>query len=640
MTQSESSAVSREPPAPTSAPQSGPALLGSGLTPPALSSEEAAHRFLQAYLSSARAGDAQAALRCASNACHAAPHLPTPHYAYGEAWLAVNEPARAERAFAAALQINVGWVDAWINYGISRYRQGAIEDAKFAMRQALHNAPGHPAAVASLGAFMRLTGELEAAETMLRQTLAAQPGNAGARLNLAADLLQEERAADALALLEAADPPNGHISAQRHWFLQKSLALLQLRRPAEARSMLSELASLDIPPEITPLWHWRHVLLGLLEGNAAAARDAAQNMEASLGAMGPEAVLEHKIMGRYDLAKFWSGQGEHARAFAQWQEGHHLLRRIQPFSRHDHAAFINANIARLNRNRFIQGPRASNRDPAPVFIVGMPRSGTTLCERILAAHSQVHGAGERPALGQLFRRLSGTMENATGVKRIAALDAATLDAAAAFYLAELHALAPNKSRIVDKMPGNYLSLGLVGLMLPGAKMIYCTRDPRDIGLSIFTFRFHGSHGYAHDLSDLGWTIAQSMRLMGHWQRTLPNSVITVGLADWVEDFNGTLRRVLNHLDLPYESACERFYETDARVRTVSRTQVRQPVNANGLGRWRTYANELTPLIAALEKAGVARKTDRALTAPPAAAAPHLAARRRSSAPTRVPVRPG
>jgi len=101
-----------------------------------------------------------------------------------------------------------------------------------------------------------------------------------------------------------------------------------------------------------------------------------------------------------------------------------------------------------------------------------------------------------------------------------------------------------------------------------------------------------------------------------------------------------LSRVLNHLDLPYEAACERFYETDTRVRTVSRTQVRQPVNANGLGRWRTYANELTPLIAALEKAGVAQKTGRALTAPPVVAAPQPGARRRSSAPTRVPVRLG
>jgi hypothetical protein len=213
----------------------------------------------------------------------------------------------------------------------------------------------------------------------------------------------------------------------------------------------------------------------------------------------------------------------------------------------------------------------------------------------------------------MFGQLAGTLESAEGVRRIASLDQPTLDAAATRYLAELHALAPSKTRIVDKMPGNYLSLGLVGLMLPGAKIIYCARDPRDIGLSIFTFRFHGSHGYAHDLGDLGWTIAQSARLMAHWQTALPNPIgsnriMTVRLADWVEDFNGTLARVLAHVDLPYDAACERFYETDARVRTVSRTQVRQPVNASGLGRWRTYENELAPLIAELERAGAISTT--------------------------------
>jgi hypothetical protein len=142
------------------------------------------------------------------------------------------------------------------------------------------------------------------------------------------------------------------------------------------------------------------------------------------------------------------------------------------------------------------------------------------------------------------------------------------------------------------------------LLLPGAKFIHCVRDPRDIGLSIFTFRFHGAHGYAHDLSDLGWTIARQARLMDHWKAVLGDRVTTVALHDWVRDFDGTLARVLGHVDLPHDPACERFYERDSRVRTVSRAQVRQPVNARGLGRWRAYATELAPLIAELEAAGI------------------------------------
>ena len=111
-----------------------------------------------------------------------------------------------------------------------------------------------------------------------------------------------------------------------------------------------------------------------------------------------------------------------------------------------------------------------------------------------------------------------------------ALDGDSLDRAAARYLAELHALNAGATRIVDKMPGNFLYLGLVGLMLPGARIIHCVRDPRDIGLSIFTFRFHGRHGYAHDLADLGWYIGQHDRLMAHWKAALPNPILTVRLV--------------------------------------------------------------------------------------------------------------
>lgn len=213
---------------------------------------------------------------------------------------------------------------------------------------------------------------------------------------------------------------------------------------------------------------------------------------------------------------------------------------------------------------------------------------------------EVHGAGERPAPGRLF---AGHGDGVEAVRRIASLDAAALDTAAEQYLTALHALAPGASRIVDKMTGNYLHLGLVGLMLPRAKIIHCVRDPRDIGLSIWTFRFHGDHGYAHDLADLGWTIARQQRLMAHWRAVLPNPVLTVKLSDWVDDFDATIARVLDHLGLPPDPNCARFHETESRVRTVSRSQVRQPVNARGLGRWRRYARELQPRIAEFERAG-------------------------------------
>jgi tetratricopeptide (TPR) repeat protein len=550
-----------------------------------------------------RRGDSAAALVAARDACLAEPKRAEAHYAFGQAWMAAGKPARAEQAFAIAAKLKPDFADAWINFGLARYGQGAIEDAKTCMANALSARPGHAAATSNLAALLRLTGGYEAAEKLLREALARDPHNAAARLNLVAEALQEERPAEALALLNEVNPPADDIAAARHWHLQRALALIALNQPDKARTALSECDALGpVPPQLKPQRLWRDALLALAEGRRAEARAVAEKMEATLDGMGPGAVLEHKIMVRYDLAKFWSREGEDAKAFAQWQAGHAQLKALQPFSRETTRAFNDAAIATFTPERFANGPRASNADPSPVFIIGMPRSGTTLAEQILAAHPQAHGAGERPMLGRLTWRL-GAGETADSIARIAALDQSTLDAEAEAFLEDLHALAPGKDRIVDKMPGNYLYVWLIALLFPNAKIIHCVRDPRDIGFSIFTFRFYGEHGYAHDLADLGWMIGEQHRLMQHWQAALPVPILTVRLDDWVADFDATLARVLGFVDLPVDPACARFYEGDSPVRTVSRAQVRQPVNARGLGRWKAYALHLKPLIDQLERAG-------------------------------------
>jgi Tfp pilus assembly protein PilF len=515
----------------------------------------------------------------------------------GLAYLAAAHFAPAANAFRRAARLAPGFADAWVNLGVAEYRDGRIEAAKHAMRAALRADPRNRAAAANLGGFLRLTGETEAAERLLRDQVARDPDAMAARLNLAADLLQEDRPAEALDLLGERAPADR--AMRQHWLLQHALAHIGLGRPQAARAALDALGR--VPPALLPLLHWRRTLLARQAGDHAAARHYATLMEAALD-VSAATLPEHRIMGHYDLAKFWSGLAEPDRAFAHWTAGHRLLARFQPFSRAEHEAAFDATIAAHDAARLRHGPRAANTDPTPVFVVGMPRSGTTLVEQILAAHEDVHGAGERPALANAFMRLGGG-EDADAVHRIAALDAATLDAEAARYLQALHATARGARRIVDKMPGNYRYLGLAALMLPGARIISCERDPRDIGLSIFTFRFYGLHPYAHDLADLGWTIAQQRRLMAHWREALPNPILTVRLTDWVADFHGTLRRVLDFLDLPYDPACESFHLYDRRVRTVSRAQVREPVNARGIGRWRGYQPQLAPLIAALREHG-------------------------------------
>jgi hypothetical protein len=262
------------------------------------------------------------------------------------------------------------------------------------------------------------------------------------------------------------------------------------------------------------------VLLALAEGDGAGAREQARQMAAALAAMGPEAVPEHQIMAHYDLAKFWSGQNDHDTAFGHWQAGHALLRRFQPFSREAHGAFIDTNIALLDRARFATDARVGNADPAPVFIVGMPRSGTTLCEQILAAHAQVHGAGERAALGQMFAALGGGHDSEAAPARVADAN---------------------------------------GAMPP------CPRA--------------GAGAASRSASAFG----RPLLLQQHGDEVEPGGASAGGSGPSPARAESTGR------------ACA--------DRPSCSTQVRQPVNARGLGRWRTYASRLEPLIAELEQAG-------------------------------------
>jgi hypothetical protein len=234
----------------------------------------------------------------------------------------------------------------------------------------------------------------------------------------------------------------------------------------------------------------------------------------------------------------------------------------------------------------------------------MPRSGTTLLEQILAAHPLVHGAGERPEMHALLSRLSPQDNQADAVRAQASVDSETLTREADRYLTALHAVAPEARYVLDKMPVNARHLGFIATLLPGARVIHCRRDPRDIGLSIYQLRFFGHHPYAHDLGDLGWTVGQHERLMAHWRDVLPLPLLDVQLTDWVEDFRGTLDRVLALLDLPYDAAWADFHRQDRLVRTASAAQVRQPVNARGIGRWHRYATQLAPLVAELVEAGL------------------------------------
>ena len=504
------------------------------------------------------------------------------HRVLGHALLLLGEEDAGAAALRQAADLAGDRTEDWFGLWKTCIALGRRQAAVIALQEVLTLKPEHDAANAEVARRQMRNGDEAGGRARLVEVLRRRPDAARCRLELASQLIHDDQAAEGLALLEHGAPEPDQQTA---WALQRVHALIRLGRVEEATAALAAIG--EPPPGCRLLF--RNAELRLRHDDAAA--DA---LEASLDAADED--FEDRVAAHFTLSRFWIRRDAPDRAFPMMQRGHALLREQEPFSREDYRRFVDATLRRLDAARLTRGPRASNTSAVPVFVVGMPRSGTTLMEQILASHGSVFGAGERRALSQAFHQLGGSQDDAACVERIADLDTPALDVAAEAYLAELTALAPDKLRIVDKMPGNFRLLGLASLLLPGARIIHCVRDPRDIGLSIFSMRFRGHHPYSHDLADLGWYIARHHELMDHWRANMPNPVLRIHLHEWVRNFDRTLARTLDFVGLPNDPACSRFYELHREVKTASRHQVRESVNAKGMSRWRPYATHLAPLI--------------------------------------------
>ncbi|MDH3412537.1 MAG: sulfotransferase, partial [Gammaproteobacteria bacterium] len=236
----------------------------------------------------------------------------------------------------------------------------------------------------------------------------------------------------------------------------------------------------------------------------------------------------------------------------------------------------------------------------PVFIVGMPRSGTTLVEQILSAHPEVHAAGElmdiNELAGGLRRRLSSSADYPECVEKI---DAATSRKLAGEYLSGLRRRDPNALRITDKLPGNYMLLGLIALLLPRARIIYCRRHPLDVALSIYFTDFRAGHHYSYALEHIAAHFSQFTRLMDHWGRVIPAPMLEVRYEQVVAEPDAQIRRLLEFLGLDWDARCLEFQKVNRPVHTASAWQVRQPLYASSVARWQRYAQHLGVLEAAL-----------------------------------------
>jgi tetratricopeptide (TPR) repeat protein len=519
-----------------------------------------------------------------------------------------NQLGRVVEALAGydrALALNPGEADACNGRGNIMRKLDRIPEAEQMFRRAILLKPTSAEAHCNLGCLLIDIGKSDQAEAVLRRAVALNPDFVTALHNLAIALINLDRSDEAEPVIRRVLALDPQLAGAQH---NLSLALMQSGRLNEAREAAER--AIALAPR-DPL-HFRQ--LGDIRKYAAGdpyltALQALSMDEGSL-AVGQQIDLH------FALAKAYADLGRPQDEFERLLAGNRLKRSIV----HYEEAFV---LGELDRARqvfspeFIRKARGGGEPSAkPIFIIGMPRSGTTLIEQILASHPQVFGAGEltlferaigdvRSGIGEVSRGQVSFGEVSLGeVSRhpeiALQMSSDEFQELGARYLAAIERLAPTASHITDKMPTNFVFAGLIHLALPNATIIHAVRDPVDTCISCFSKLFTEGNFHTYDLAELGRYYRHYQGLMAHWHQVLrPGRILDVVYEDIVADLEGEARRIVAHCGLPWDARCLDFHSTERIVRTASAAQVRRPIYTSSVGRRRAYQSMLGPLLSEL-----------------------------------------
>jgi tetratricopeptide (TPR) repeat protein len=530
----------------------------------------------------------------------------------------------AERLYRAAIALAPHHAEAHNNLGMLYASQGRLIDAIACYHRAISARPDFAAACNNLGMALVALWRLEEAVGQFIKAIAASPNFAEAHSNLATALAalnhyegaaaHYERAvairpglaaahsnlANALAVLNR---PEEAIAAGRRaiklvpkaadGYLALANALRTLGRTAELRSVLEK--GLKLSPARADLHR------ALAETKRFAPGDLQLAAMESLARAQVSLPTPQRAALHFALAKAYADLDQPERSFRHLIEGNGLKRREVAYNE---AATLDAfrRIEAVFTPELLRQKQAmGDSSPVPIFIFGMPRSGTTLVEQVIASHPQVYGADERMD----FSRAAGRLVTRSGMPMfpalMASITAPQLRALGRAYLAGMQASAPDRARITDKMTANFAFAGLIHLALPNAKLIHVRRDPLDTCVSCFSRLFAATYlSYTYDLGELGRYYRGYEKLMAHWRRVLPPGVmLEVQYEELVADFVPQARRIIAYCGLGWDERCLAFHATQRSVRSASAEQVRQPLYDSSVGRWRRYAPMLRPLLDAL-----------------------------------------
>jgi tetratricopeptide (TPR) repeat protein len=519
-----------------------------------------------------------------SRAMALAPNYPEPYSNLANLLSEQGELDKAAELARRAIALNPQMADAHINLAAVETARGQHGEALCCLEALLAFAPQHPAGLAAHALALKQLDRLDDALDSAQRAVAASPQSDEAH-NALGQVLQALGQADrALASYDHAASLPG--AATEKALVNRALLFMEHGRKDQSRAAFDR-ALRQFPRSASAMFNSAD-LASFRPGDASIA-----TMEQLLGAGGLQSATDRMLL-HFALGKAYLDTGESDCAFRHLGDGNRAKRATIRYDADATSAWLTS-LAETVSPAFLARLAGQGADSSmPVFVLGMPRSGTSLVEQILASHPAIHGAGELAYLQRLADALGPYPRS------LADLAPGQLRRLGEAYVAQLAKLAAGRRHVVDKMPANFLYAGLIRLALPSARIIHCRRDPVDTCLSCYSKLFTSEQSFTYDLTELGRFHGDYQRLMAHWRAVLPAShFLEVDYEAVVADIEPQARRMIGFLGLAWDPACLEFHTTQRVVRTASVNQVRRPVYRSSAGRWRQHAGNLGPLLAAL-----------------------------------------
>jgi tetratricopeptide (TPR) repeat protein len=502
--------------------------------------------------------------------------------------LAADDRKTAERVLRLILRADASHVAALCGLAALSIAADKPRDAERLLHHARKQSAHHPLIWRELGQTLMKLGRLEEADAAANRLIEIEPENPQNWITIGAvssRLMRQERALEAYEQAARLEPAEVR--------LRMTIGHIHKTLGRRTESEAAYKAALAMDPGVAEAY-WS---LADLKNYAFS--------DAEMAAM--QRLLAHDRLERsnaaqlhFALGKAFEQRQQYADAFAYYARGNALRRLDAPFDI-EHFERRTARIRAFFDTEFF-GKRAGSGDPstAPIFIVGLPRSGSTLIEQILASHSRVEGTMELPNIINITHQFDDIAASRDGYpETVGSAPAGLLTALGSRYLEETAPLRSGRAHFIDKLPNNFSHVGLIHAILPQATVIDARRHPMDCCFSTFKQHFAEGQTFSYDLADLGRYYRCYLSLMDHWDAVLPGKVLRVQYEDLVRDPEANIRRLLDYCRLPFEAACLSFHQTRRSVRTASAEQVRQPIYTSGVGHWRQFERELEPLREAL-----------------------------------------